>query len=447
MNRRTLLMTAGAAGLIATPLAGCAKPEAGAPEAPFADIEQAFYYAFPLYEFARTDQARAGAKGGGLNMINERAHLSTWEDRGVTAPNNDTIYMSAFLDLSGGPLEVVCPSNHERYFVLAFMDAFTDNFAYVGTRATGGDGGRFWVVGPQWSGDAPAGVTVFKATTNDVWMLMRTLVDGPDDLAAAQSFHRQLKLIIPEDRAPTKPFTNAATSNTDPANFLAVANEVLARSPGGQGQTARAARFATFGIGAEGPPSPELLTRWGEFLPQGIDKLKEAFLFSDNIVDGWSYQPSGVGNFGENDKLRAAVALGGLAALGEEEAMYFHANFDRQGNRLSGEKAWRWRVPPGGVPADAFWSLTMYEASPDGRFFLVKNPIDRYSIGDRTPGLVVGPDGSFEILIQKDKPEGPLAANWLPAPEGTMRLALRAYLPREELRKRQWRVPALEEAV
>jgi len=139
------------------------------------------------------------------------------------------------------------------------------------------------------------------------------------------------------------------------------------------------------------------------------------------------------------------VALGGIAALGEDEAMYFHANFGADGERLSGDKAYRWRVPAGGVPADAFWSLTMYRTMPDGRYFLVENPIGRYSIGDRTPGLIVEPDGSFEILIQHDAPEGPMAANWLPAPEGPMRLALRAYLPREELKERKWSVPPLEE--
>ena len=123
--------------------------------------------------------------------------------------------------------------------------------------------------------------------------------------------------------------------------------------------------------------------------------------------------------------------------------MYFHANFDAQGEPLNGRHAYRWRVPPGGVPAEAFWSLTMYEAMPDGRYFLVNNPVRRYAIGDRTAGLAVNGDGSFDILIQRDAPAGALASNWLPAPDGPLRLALRAYLPKPVLLTRQWRVPPL----
>ena len=75
------------------------------------------------------------------------------------------------------------------------------------------------------------------------------------------------------------------------------------------------------------------------------------------------------------------------------------------------------------------------------RFFLVENPIKRFSVGDRTEGLVKNADGSIDIVIQHDQPTGALAANWLPAPAGALRLSLRAYLPRKPLRDRAWRVP------
>jgi hypothetical protein len=159
------------------------------------------------------------------------------------------------------------------------------------------------------------------------------------------------------------------------------------------------------------------------------------------VVNGWGYQPTGVGEYEADDLLRSAIALGGLAALPEAEAMYFQSITDQTGARLDGANKYVWRVPPGGVPAEAFWSLTMYQAEADGRFFLVDNPINRFSIGDRTHGLTKNADGSIDILIQRDRPEGEQATNWLPAAAGGFRMSLRAYLPRQELRGRKWRVP------
>lgn len=451
MNRRLLLRN----GLSLSALAavGCAgnKPGGAAPEALTTegtgepDIAAAFNYAFTLYEFARTAQDRTGAVGGNpgrLNTVVHRAQLMDYTSRQVTAPNNDTIYSSAFLELSGGPVELIAPSSSDRYYSIQFMDAFTDNFAYIGTRATGGRGGRFWIVGPQWRGQQPAGVGLIRSSTNDVWMLLRALVDGPSDLPAAQAFQQGLSISTLPGRLPARPFAAEARDVTDPHVFLSVVSDVLRRSPGGAGETARAAMFAKWGLGS-GEVSPQLIERWRNYLPEGLAALKEAFLFRDLMVDGWSYQPRGIGNFGSNDKLRAAVALGGIAALGEQEAMYFHANFDAGGESLTGERTYRWRVPAGGVPVNAFWSLTMYRAYPDGRYFLVENPIGRYAIGDRTKDLAIDADGSLEILIQHQQPVGRLAANWLPAPEGRMRLALRAYLPKQELIERTWRVPPL----
>lgn len=405
-------------------------------------LEAAFYYAFPLYEIARTGQNRERTTG--LNKLQYVARLLDHTSRQITAPNNDTVYASAQLELSGGPVEVIAPYESERYYSIAFMDAFTDNFAYIGSRATGGNGGRFWVVGPQWEGSAPEGVQVIRSSTNDVWMLGRTVVYGPEDLRAANAFQQQITVRPVSSATPAKPLAITASDVLDPANFLAVVNDMLARSPGGEGHTARAEAFAAFGIGAGITPTAEQLEVWRDFIPVGIDKLREKFLIRDHVVNGWGYQEEGIGNFGDNDLLRASVALGGLAALTEEEAMYFQATTTASGELLTGQRAYRWRIPPGGIPADAFWSLTMYQVEEDGRFFLVENPINRYSIGDRTLGLITNADGSVDILIQHERPQDEMAANWLPAPAGKMRLALRAYLPRQELRDRSWQVPPLE---
>lgn len=442
MHRRDLLKRAGAFGVLG--LAGCQTAPAPAPVTLSDEgLEQAFLYAFPLYEIARTGQNRAAQPG--LNRLGHRAMLADHTSRQITAPNNDTIYSSAQLELSGGPVEVIAPTDLKRYFNITFMDAFTDYFAAIGTRPTKGQGGRFRIIGPEWKGVAPSGVTVLQSSTNDVWMLGRIVVEGPDDLAAAKALQSQIAIKSTAD-TPPRPFTVKATSAEDAENFLAVVNEMLSRSPGDKGHLARRGLYMDVGISGvmQAKPTEQMLAAWRGYLPKGLAMLRETFQFKHLISDGWSYQERGVGEFAATDRVRAGIALGGLAALPESEAMYFHALFEPNSTeRLSGANKYVWRVPPGGVPVDAFWSLTMYQPEEDGRYFFTANPINRYSIGDRTPGLVKNADGSIDILIQREKPEGPMAANWLPAPPGPLRLALRAYLPKAELRERRWKVPAL----
>jgi hypothetical protein len=445
MDRREVVRGLGVLGVLG--MAGCQtgqlKPAQTQPQS---GMDKAFFYGFPLYEFARTAQQRtaggAGAAGAPLNRVAHRAALADHTSRQVTAPNNDTIYSSAFLELSNGPVEIVSPTSTDRYFSIAFMDAFTDNFAYIGTRATKGQGGTFWLAGPTWQGQAPAGVTLLRSSTNDVWMLGRTLVDGPEDMAAARALQTQITVKSTRPDLPARPYGVKCVNVQDPANFLGVVNDILARSPGGKGQTARAAQFAAYGIASTA--SPELLEQWRAYIPGGLNKLKDKFMFRDMVVNGWGYQEKGVGDFGTNDFLRAGIALGGLAALGEEEAMYFQATTDETGAPLSGGNKYVWRVPGSGIPTSAFWSLTMYQAEADGRYFLVQNPINRFSIGDRTRGLVKNADGSIDILIQRDQPTGEKAANWLPAAAGPMRMSLRAYLPKQELLSRTWKVPPVK---
>ncbi len=151
MRRRDVMWGAGAAGLLAA--AGCqlsngaAGEQTAAPvKADEAGLEAAFFYGFPVYEIARTGQNRAAAPG--LNRLGHRAVLADHTMRAITAPNNDTIYSSAQLELSGGPIEIVSPTDTQRYFNVTFMDAFTDNFAGMGTRLTKGQGGAYWLAGP-----------------------------------------------------------------------------------------------------------------------------------------------------------------------------------------------------------------------------------------------------------------------------------------------------------
>jgi hypothetical protein len=121
-----------------------------------------------------------------------------------------------------------------------------------------------------------------------------------------------------------------------------------------------------------------------------------------------------------------------------EEAVYWTTNKDGAGHTLSGRHDYLIHFPPGGLPPnDAFWSLTMGDAT--NRF--VSNPINRYSVGERS-GLVPNADGSVDIYIQRAAPTGN-DANWLPAPAGRFILWLRAYLPGAAIVNGKYRVPPI----
>lgn len=447
-NRRSLL--AAGAALAA---AGCATRTAEAAPGATA-FDAAFNYCYPLYEFARA-QRRTTLGGEGalpsadrLNRVFHRRGLTDHTARAGTSPNNDTLYSSAFLELSGGPVELSAPSVHDRYFSIAFMNAFLDNFQYIGTRATAGEGGRFWIVGPDFAGSAPNGVGLVQSDTNDVWMLARTLVTSVEDVPAANQVQDRIVLTLPEGRAPARAVTSATGEDSNGEQVLTAANEILGRSSRQRGQAARATNFAALGVRpgatAFNALPPAIQSGWRGAGPRGVARLRARYTGGGRVRNGWSGWLEGLGDFGANDLDRAAIALGGIAALSNEEAMYFVSVSDGAGRPLDGAARYRLRIPADGVPVNAFWSVTMYSAEPDGRFLFVANPISRYAIGDRSPGLVRNHDGSIDIHMSRDQPDASLGGNWLPMPNGPFRVSLRAYLPKREMLSGQWAPPPLE---
>lgn len=161
------------------------------------------------------------------------------------------------------------------------------------------------------------------------------------------------------------------------------------------------------------------------------------------LIDGWSYPRPELGNFGDDFLYRAIVAVQGLAALPPEEAMYMRPAGDRGEGLFEGNGLYRLSLPQA-IPVAGFWSLTMYEATADGQFFLTPNVLGRYAIGDRTRGLRREGNGALDIWIGRKDPGGERTANWLPAPaSGPFALTLRAYLPKRALLDGTYRLPAI----
>lgn len=430
-SRRQVALGAGAA-------IGCGLAEAQArPASSRGELFDAFAYLFTLYEVARL--AHQSAQRGGRNMLNHRRGFADARARTITTPNNDTLYSASFLDLAAGPMLVTIPDCFDRYFSVAFMDAFTNNFRIIGTRATSGRGGRFLLTPPSWRGRAPAGVTRVDAPTQDVWMLARILADPGADLTRAHAI---------QDQFAVSPFSSSAAPSTAPAAtslepdaeaFFDNACAMLARAGRGNPDRQRFARHRRFGVapGARfASLDPTLQDQWRASLPDMRARLKVGIGQGASLRNGWSVPKSNLGDFGDDDHFRAAVALGGIAALPPVEAMYLTATRDADSALLSGERVFTWRIPAGGVPVNAFWSLSMYQVEPDGRLFFVDNPIQRFAIGDRTPGLQREADGALTVAIS-NRPAGE-GKNWLPSPPGAFRLVLRAYLPKQPFVTGRW---------
>lgn len=401
-------------------------------------------YGLPLLETAQV-RRRAFEAGAKINAFRHGRYLATARNRTVTQPNNDTLYSSAWLDLSQGPVTFTIPPTGERYFSLALMDPFTNNFAVLGTRTIGGDGARVVVCGPR--GDAPSGAV--RSPSDWVWGLARVLVDGPGDLDAAHAIQDRLAASGPAGRDPG-PF---ARRDAPWAEVLAAIQALIVETPPPATDLRLFHETAGLGVFPGGGFDP---TRFDAAQAKEIEAgIHEALEIAKLTADsgerrgGWSFPRRDLGVFGQDYEYRAQVALSGLAALPLEEAVYLRAITENGHDEIDSRTGWRLRFPAGRTPpVDAFWSLTAYEVTPDGQGFLFENPIDRYAIGDRTPGLRHEGDGALEILITPRDPGPGRRANWLPAPASgrPMVLSLRAYLPRPDLINGAYLAPPLAPA-
>ncbi len=182
--------------------------------------------------------------------------------------------------------------------------------------------------------------------------------------------------------------------------------------------------------------------RWTALLERavvdGSTLIERAVRTADAATNRWAVNYQGC-EFGADWLLRAAVAHAAIYVNPVAEALYAVAELDSDGRPLTGRRRYEMCFPPSGLPPAAyFWSLTMYH----DRGFLVDNQIDRFAIGDRTPGLQFEEDGRLILHVSHSAPrEG--VANWLPAPAGRFRLMLRLYGPTRECREGRWSPPPI----
>lgn len=430
---------------------------------------RAYVYGFPLV-FNLEQVERYVREGIGKNpaapwnTFSHARELADPHDTFVTI-NNDTVYSMAQLDLSVGPVQLEVPDTAGRYYVLQFVDAWTNNFAYIGHRATGTGAGRFLLVPPGWQGEPPADTRALHSPTRVASIVGRWAVADVSDLPTVHALQDATRL-VPLDPTATPLGLPVADSSLPAELVFWDRYRTWSREfPPAQRDRALQDSFAALGLTGERlPADPAICEALLTGAATGAAHLEDALRTGGGaeMVNGWMLtyhsfdynldyfevgsldEPRFKNSDPERRLLqRAAAALGGLWGNQAFEAAYIATYVDDRGEQLTGARRYLLRLAPT-PPVKAFWSLTMYDV-PD--YYLVPNAVERYSIGDRTPGLVYDDDGGLTITIARDEPRDPVGrANWLPSPSGTFRPVLRMYEPDDAVIEKGWVPPAITRA-
>jgi hypothetical protein len=432
---------------------------AALPAADRARADTAFTTAAAAYVFAMpTVLERATVAKYPTNALVAIADLAQPASRTVVAPNHDTFYFVSHVDLREGPLVLDAPPTGGRYSVVQLLDANTNVVANVGAGHDRDRAQQVAIVPPGWQGALPAGVTAARSPTNTVWLLGRTLIGDAADLPAARRVLAGYALTplaqwqIGERAAATilDTFPTSIAPVVLPVGlaFLDAASAALAADPPLAADACALRAFAAVGIAPGMTPS-------GTADPVVRAALAAGAHAGDALVDdaaatlsrtsrrhnrGWWVKPSDVARFGTDYVGRAVIARVALGANRPSETLYPTTNVDSAGRPLSGAHRYVVTFRAGQLPpARAFWSLTLYNV----RLLLAANRIDRYAIGDRSPGLRYGPGRSLTLYVQHTPPKGVPRANWLPAPTGRFSLYLRLYEPKRAAIDGRWPLPSV----
>ncbi|KWW38416.1 hypothetical protein ACUXAV_005963 [Cupriavidus metallidurans] len=419
---------------------------------------EVFTYAYPLVLMDVTREV-ATAKV----PVNTFGHKRAFPDAAFTdvvSPNADTLYSSAWLDLSKEPMVLSVPDTSGRYYLMPMLDAWTNVFASPGKRTTGTKRGVFAIVGPNWQGQLPKGVKEIRSPTDMAWLIGRIQTNGKQDYANVHRLQDQFRLVPLSawrkgSRTAVQPVPRAAMIDTEtpPAEQVAAMDAqafftrlaaLLPANPPAADDTAMVEKMQRMGIKAGQPfkttvlePSTARAVQEGASAALTMIKANGRKSAAGNM--GWRVQRD-IGVYGTDYGRRAVVAMFGLGANLPEDAIYPTARADAMGRPFDGGSRYVLHFDKSQLPpVKAFWSLTMYNE----KQAFVSNSMQRYAIGSRDR-LRYNRDGSLDIYIQYERPDERKVSNWLPAPPDAFNLMLRAYWPDQVVLDGKWMPPAVQ---
>ncbi|MFY0184765.1 hypothetical protein CEE60_12975 [Stenotrophomonas maltophilia] len=434
----------------------------------------AYFWAWPMVNIYNRrlkfkDLPEPGLMGGFVPVapLNHVCMLSDYigpQERMVACPNQDVVYGAGSIGLDVEPVVLQVPDFGERFWVYQVVDLRSDSFADIG-KMYGTAPGFYLLVGPDWHGDVPAGITrVFRSSSKTGFVIPRVFLDDtPQDRQAI------LPLINQIDMYPLSAFDGTPKQR----DWARVARFPADESQGNSGGEAQWVIPATFvdelplvlddasplpgeqalyaelrAVVEAARQNPELKRAMTDEVGKAEEDLVGPLLQFRNyglpLPHHWTTQRNGAA-FGTDYYTRTAVAKSNIFVNKPNETKYFYQDLDDAGQRLEGSSRYTVTFPAGQLPpVQGFWSLTLYNQ----HHFFSPNAIERYSVGTKNKTLIANPDGSLTIYVQADAPSDPVQkANWLPAPEGeAFSLYIRAYWPQPAVTDGSWTPPPVRVA-
>jgi len=479
MKKTTILATALICALVGT--AAHAQSAASEKAAPAASDQSAYatavevyirflprFYTFGFEKLMTAVPEPLTRPGAPLNQVGYRRTLVTPDLLFIVRPNNDTIYGAGYIDPSAEPILIRVPDAGKRFWSIQLADPWTNIAPGIGSRS-GSKPGLYAIVGPKWKGKLPDGAAEVRLGEGHHQIVLRVgyasfanQADTDADLKkAVETLHGFV--VTPLSKFAPKSIPDRAQNSKDapqpPTSLRAITAGMAERRP--------LTLLALIRNAVKDPSTPldaadrALLARFDKYLDKALREfessqsdqataaamargLHDARALIDERVrtskrdeNGWVTIKAG--EWGNKYLDRAAIADYAIYANRASSSMYPEIHVDQIGDPLEGSQRYTLRFEKGQLPpANDFWSITMYRGD---TLTLAENPIKRYSIGDRTPGLKFADDGSLTIYIQKDSPGKDKESNWLPTPAGEFNLMARLYGPQQAMVDGKYKLP------